>query len=79
MWTPVQLTSGASYPYGFGWSIATSPHGRLVEHDGEWQGFSTHFMRYLEHGLSIMVLSNLSNAPVSELSRALAELYLESQ
>jgi CubicO group peptidase (beta-lactamase class C family) len=76
MWTPVQLVSGASYPYGFGWSIATSPDGRLAEHQDEWQGFSTHFIRYLDRGLSIMVLSNLSGAPVSELSRLLAALHL---
>ena len=62
MWTPSALA-----PYGFGWEIK----GRTVEHDGEWQGFSTHFRRDLDTGLSIMILSNLADAPVSELAYAL--------
>jgi CubicO group peptidase (beta-lactamase class C family) len=74
MWSPALLANGASYPYGFGWDLGSSPRGRLVQHDGEWQGFSTHFARYLDDGLSIMILSNLADAPVSELSRAIAQL-----
>jgi CubicO group peptidase (beta-lactamase class C family) len=72
MWRPVSLASGATHPYGFGWDLESSPRGRLVQHDGEWQGFSTHFARYLDDGLSIMILSNLADAPVAELSRAIA-------
>jgi CubicO group peptidase (beta-lactamase class C family) len=74
MWTPVKLANGATYPYGFGWALGTSPLGRLVEHEGEWQGFSTHILRYLDAGLSVMVLSNLADAPVSELAHAIAAL-----
>lgn len=74
MWSAVTLTNGATYPYGFGWSIGSSPRGRMVEHDGEWQGFSTHLARYLDDGLSIMILSNLSDAPVSDLARDLSTL-----
>jgi CubicO group peptidase (beta-lactamase class C family) len=72
MWTPVRLADGTAYPYGFGWSLGTSPRGPFVEHDGEWQGFSTHIARYLQDGLGIMLLSNLADAPVSELARAIA-------
>jgi CubicO group peptidase (beta-lactamase class C family) len=68
MWTPVRLTGGEVYKYGFGWEIGFSSRGRVVQHDGEWQGFSTHFRRYLDDGLSVMVLSNLAGAPVSELA-----------
>ena len=74
MWSPVRLTNGAAYPYGFGWSIGSSPRGRVVEHDGEWQGFSTHIARYLDDGLSVIVLANLAEAPASELARHLAVL-----
>jgi CubicO group peptidase (beta-lactamase class C family) len=72
LWRPVSLANGATHPYGFGWDLESSPRGPLVHHDGEWQGFSTHFARYLDDGLSIMILSNLADAPVSELSRAIA-------
>ncbi len=78
MWTPVTLANGARFSYGFGWSVESTPHGRLVEHDGEWQGFSTHFARYVDDGLSIMLLSNLCDAPVSELAREIADVQLSS-
>jgi CubicO group peptidase (beta-lactamase class C family) len=61
MWTSVKDN------YGFGWSISMTPRGRLVEHDGEWQGFSTHFARLLDEGLSVMVLANLAGVPIDEL------------
>ena len=69
MWTPVKLADGSSYPYGFGWSVESSARGCMVEHDGEWQGFASHIVRYLDEGLSVMVLANLCDAPVSELAR----------
>lgn len=72
MWRPVTLAGGSTYPYGFGWSVGSSPYGRFVDHDGEWQGFSTHIVRYLDNGLSLMILSNLSEAPVSELAQEVA-------
>ncbi len=67
MWTAV-----GNWGYGFGWEVESSPRGRLVQHDGEWQGFSTHFRRYLEDGLSVMILSNLADAPVRELAEAIS-------
>jgi CubicO group peptidase (beta-lactamase class C family) len=72
MWTPVKLADGSTYAYGFGWSVELSARGRVVEHDGEWQGFSSHIVRYVDEGLSVMVLANLCDAPVSELARAIA-------
>jgi CubicO group peptidase (beta-lactamase class C family) len=77
LWTPVRLNDGTTYPYGFGWSIEPSPHGRVAWHDGEWQGFSTYIARYLDNGLSMMLLSNLCDAPVSELSDAIASALCE--
>jgi hypothetical protein len=53
-------------------TAAGMPPESLAQHDGEWQGFSTHFARYLDDGLSIMILSNLADAPVAELSLAIA-------
>ena len=72
MWTPVRLANGDIKAYGFGWDLESSPRGRLAQHDGEWQGFSTHFARYLDDGLSIMILSNLADAQVSDLAREIA-------
>jgi CubicO group peptidase (beta-lactamase class C family) len=73
MWSPVLLANGSSYPYGFGWDLESTPRGALAQHDGEWQGFSTHFARYLDDGLTIIILANLAEAPVADLSRAIAQ------
>jgi CubicO group peptidase (beta-lactamase class C family) len=74
MWTPVKLVDGSTAFYGLGWSVASSPQGRVVEHDGEWQGFSSHIVRYVDRGVGIMVLANLADAPVSDIARALVEV-----
>jgi CubicO group peptidase (beta-lactamase class C family) len=73
MWSSVSLAHGSTHPYGFGWDLEASHRGRLIQHDGEWQGFSTHFARHLDNGLSIMILSNLADAPVAELSHSIAD------
>lgn len=71
MWMPVRLADGSTYPYGFGWDVNPTSRGRMVSHDGEWQGFSTHFRRYPDDGLSIMILCNQAEAPVSDLADAI--------
>lgn len=73
MWSAARLNDGRVCDYGFGWSIAITTAGRLVEHDGGWQGFSSHFARNLDNGISVAVLSNLAWAPVSELAHAMVE------
>jgi CubicO group peptidase (beta-lactamase class C family) len=44
--TPVTLTSGKRYPYGFGWSIDTVAGQLRIHHGGAWQGFQTYISRY---------------------------------
>jgi CubicO group peptidase (beta-lactamase class C family) len=60
--TPVTLTSGKTYPYGFGWFIEERGGKPLQGHSGSWQGFKTQFSRFLGDDLSIVVLANLAQA-----------------
>ncbi len=60
--TPVQLTSGKTYPYGFGWSLDERDGKPLQEHSGAWQGFKTQFSRFIGDDLSVIVLANLAQA-----------------
>ena len=78
MWTPARLNDGHICDYGFGWSIAITAAGRLVEHDGGWQGFSSHFVRNLDNGISVAVLSKLAWAPVSDLAHAIVQQAAET-
>jgi CubicO group peptidase (beta-lactamase class C family) len=62
IYTPVTLTSGKTYPYGFGWDVGESQGGPWYHHGGSWQGFKTYISRYLADDLTIVVLTNLANA-----------------
>ncbi|MFP2928977.1 serine hydrolase domain-containing protein [Pyxidicoccus sp. 3LG] len=60
--TPAPLTSGATYPYGFGWQLLERAGKPLHQHGGAWQGFRSYFGRYLGEGLSLVVLTNSAAA-----------------
>jgi len=60
--TPVTLTSGKRYPYGFGWSIDTVAGQLRIHHGGAWQGFQTYISRYMGDALTIVALSNLGGS-----------------
>jgi CubicO group peptidase (beta-lactamase class C family) len=64
--TPVTLTSGKHYPYGFGWSIDTVAGQLRIHHGGAWQGFQTYISRYIGDDMTIVALSNLgASQPVT--------------
>jgi hypothetical protein len=73
-WTPVELASGTSFPYGFGWSIAEQRGQRLIEHGGSWQGFRAAIARYVDQDLTVVVLANLSAAETEAMAHAIAGL-----
>ena len=60
--TPVTLTSGKRYPYGFGWSIDTVAGQLRIHHGGAWQGFQTYISRYMGDELTIVALANLAGS-----------------
>ena len=69
--------------YGFGWFIEQQNGHRDIEHGGAWQGFETHISRYVDDGLTVVVLTNLEGAiragsptasPISILKRRVPRL-----
>jgi CubicO group peptidase (beta-lactamase class C family) len=62
VYTPVTLTSGKRYPYGFGWSIDTVAGQLRIHHGGAWQGFQTYIARYIGDDMTIVALSNLGGS-----------------
>ena len=62
MWTPITLTGGSTYPYGFGWAIGNVNGHRIIEHGGAWQGFKTFIARHVGDGLTVIVMMNLGEA-----------------
>jgi CubicO group peptidase (beta-lactamase class C family) len=79
MWTPVKLTSGNTYPYGFGWDLASKQGRRAVSHDGAWQGFTMSMSRYLDERLTVIVMTNLDsdNSKPEEIADEVARTYLK--
>ena len=61
-WTPVRLTDGGTYPYGFGWDLTEQRGHPRIGHTGSWQGFKTAIYRYPEFDLTVIVLANLAEA-----------------
>ena len=75
MWTPVQLNDGKSYPYGFGWMINSNRQKRLVHHSGGMPGFNAHFARFVDDGLTVIILLNLDDADPDSIVLGVGNLY----
>lgn len=76
MWTVAKYKNGEanSGNYGFGWFI-NSIHGhRVIEHEGQWQGFNTNISRYVDDKLTVVVLTNLSRSGPDDISHRVAGL-----
>jgi CubicO group peptidase (beta-lactamase class C family) len=74
-WTPARLNDGSAAPYGFGWELGELAGHRVVQHGGRWQGFTTHIARYLDDGLTVIVLTNLRSGDPGEIARGIAGMY----
>jgi N-acyl-D-aspartate/D-glutamate deacylase/CubicO group peptidase (beta-lactamase class C family)/dipeptidyl aminopeptidase/acylaminoacyl peptidase len=72
MQSPVTLSSGARYPYGFGWFIDTVGTQVVHQHGGSWQGFRTQYTRWTRDDLTVIVLTNLGSANPEAIVRAVA-------
>jgi CubicO group peptidase (beta-lactamase class C family) len=78
MWTIAKLVDGKpnSGHYGFGWFIESRNGQHIVEHEGQWQGFETQISRYIDSGLTVVVLTNLDSAQPSVIADRVAAIYL---
>ncbi len=72
VYTPVTLTSGRSYPYGFGWDVTTYNGQVEISHAGGWQGFTTQISRYGGDELTVIVLCNLGDGDPGRVARRVA-------
>ena len=61
MWTVFPLNDGKPNPakYGFAWAIDAINGHKVIQHNGAWQGFTTHISRYVDDGFTVAVLTNL--------------------
>jgi CubicO group peptidase (beta-lactamase class C family) len=78
MWTPVLLNDGKpnKASYGFGWFVESQNGHRVVEHEGQWQGFESQISRYLDDGLTVVVLVNSGTCDPHLIADEVAAIYL---
>ena len=58
MWTPNKLSDGKPTRYGLGWIITEYRGAKLITHGGSTSGFSAVIQKYVDHGVTIIVLTN---------------------
>lgn len=75
---PFRLRNGNEVAYGFGLELGKDEKGRrYYGHSGEWMGFASYYLRYPRERLSIILLSNASDAPTEDLAFQTAALFLQ--
>jgi CubicO group peptidase (beta-lactamase class C family) len=81
MWTVATLRDGQpnSGQYGYGWFVKIKKDRRVVEHEGQWQGFETQISRYVDDGLTVVVLTNLGDAEPERIADGVAAIYLSKK
>jgi CubicO group peptidase (beta-lactamase class C family) len=81
MWTVATLHDGKPNPghYGFAWFVDTQMGHRVVEHDGQWQGFESQISRYVDDGLTVVVLVNSGTCDPHLIANEVAAIYLEKK
>ena len=78
IFTPVQLNSGQTFPYGFGWGLHDGRGPPTYRHAGSWQGFETAYLHAIDADLTVIVLCNLAQANPMRIAERIAQVYLPS-
>lgn len=71
------LNDGRPIGYALGLQLDTYGGLPIVEHDGALYGYRTGILRFPEQRFSVVCLCNLSSAGVGNLSRKVADIYLQ--
>ena len=58
-WKQYTFTNGKPSPYGFGWRVSNVRGHPLIGHTGQTAGFGSANFRYVDDGVTVIVLTNL--------------------
>ena len=79
LWQPFIKTSDkpdSKEYYGFGWAMDEYKGHKIVIHGGANTGFRSVYIRFVNDGLSIIILTNTDEANPRAVGFALADYYL---
>jgi CubicO group peptidase (beta-lactamase class C family) len=74
--TPVKLSTGSSYPYGFGLFLDTWQGHRQVHHEGQLPGFLGAFQNYPDDRLTVIMLTNTDEIDQVPIAHTIAGFYV---
>ena len=78
LWQPFIKTSdnpASKEYYGFGWVIGELNGHKTISHGGSNVGFRSYYTRFVNDGLSIIIMTNTDEANPAAIVRALSEYY----
>ncbi|MEK7724789.1 MAG: serine hydrolase domain-containing protein [Acidobacteriota bacterium] len=76
MWTPFKFNDGKDSTYGLGWTIDVVNGRKRIGHGGSLNGFRSNYARFVEDGVTVIVLTNLAEFDPSRLSTGVAAHYI---
>lgn len=76
MWTPFKLNDGKDSIYGLGWRIEEINGVKRIGHGGNLDGFKSFYARFVNEGLTIIVMTNLDQVDFYQLSKDIAAHYI---
>jgi len=76
MFSPVQLSSGRVYPYGFGWEIETLGTHDLAHHGGGLWCFRCEYVRCVDPEVSVIVLGNHKDFDAQSVAFKILGMYI---
>lgn len=62
------------YHYGYGWEINSLRGQKVIEYDGNWQGFQAAMAKYPDRNLTVVVLTNLALCRAQRIAHTVAGL-----
>lgn len=76
MWTPFKFNDGKDSIYGLGWTTDRVNGRKRIGHGGSLNGFKSYFSRFVDDGLTVIVLTNLNQVDSSKFSNEIAAQYI---
>jgi D-alanyl-D-alanine carboxypeptidase len=76
MWTQFKLNDGTSSVYGLGWRVEEISGRKRIGHGGSLNGFKSFYARFVDDGLTIIVLTNLEQVDFYQFSEGIAAQYI---
>ena len=75
-WKQYTFTNGKPSVYGFGWRISDIRGHKLIGHTGQTAGFGAANFRYIDDGVSVIVLTNLGEIGLGgQIAARIAKFY----